>query len=164
MSRFGAEPVRIAHNQTFFAEDNDSVASPLVKNSRQPTTSYCRHIARDSLCQMAAFGVLISAPLYPQKRPKADMLGFQLGTERRRAFPLAKLRYYQSLMADFSSMLNDLDHVQLAMPEEDAARSFYGNLFGLNEIENEIEIVAWGQRFETHTVIAFAHLRLIRFK
>ena len=34
-------------------------------------------------------------------------------------------------------MLSDIDHVQLAMPkgEEDAARSFYGDVLGLKEIE-----------------------------
>ncbi len=43
-------------------------------------------------------------------------------------------------------MLNDIDHMLLAMPrgEEDVARSFYGNLLGLNEIEKPPNLRARG--------------------
>jgi catechol 2,3-dioxygenase-like lactoylglutathione lyase family enzyme len=49
-------------------------------------------------------------------------------------------------MEEFLSMLNDIDHVLLAMPrgEEDAARAFYGNLLGLNEIEKPLNLRARG--------------------
>jgi catechol 2,3-dioxygenase-like lactoylglutathione lyase family enzyme len=56
------------------------------------------------------------------------------------------MRYYWRQMADFTSMLKDIDHVLLAMPrgEEDAARAFYGNLLGLNEIEKPLNLRARG--------------------
>ena len=43
-------------------------------------------------------------------------------------------------------MLDDIDHVLLAMPkgEEDAARAFYGNLLGLDEIEKPPNLRARG--------------------
>ena len=43
-------------------------------------------------------------------------------------------------------MLSDIDHVQLAMPkgEEDAARSFYGDVLGLKEIEKPENLRARG--------------------
>lgn len=43
-------------------------------------------------------------------------------------------------------MLNDIDHVLLAMPsgEEDAARAFYANLLGLKEIEKPPNLRARG--------------------